>query len=609
MTGTDTTASGTQRSSRFGAALRALPFGKTLLVIVALALVLRLVQQAELADYVLFRVPLVDAQENVEWAAGLAQGAPEPQDAYYKPPLYPHALSWAMRLFGPGVGTACGLNTVLGCVNVALIALWLRCFAAPAVALGAAALAAIYGPFLYYEMQALPTTLGVTLSLLSLLLLGGVRRAGERGTAPWRLVLAGVVLGLLALTRPSFLLWAGVACFWLALGLRRWRAAVMVAVTAALTILPVTLRNRSRSGEWVLVSANSGINFYLGNNADWLRTWLLRPGLAWEDLVRRIPESERQGQARWDRYFMHQATHWVRTEPLDFVAAVGRKSLQYLSSAELDRNLDPRGFRSRSWVLRWTPRYACLVPWLLLGLVLAWRRRRRARLLVLFWGCGFVSTILVFVSERYRVDAAPAVIACTALAIGESLAFLRQRPLGRRAWPGTVLVVASAALAYGDWGGLGRAKGPEAAALEGVAYYKEGDLAHAVEALQRAVAEDPFDADAHYQLGTALQKQNRAAVALSSYEAAEKLVPTNPKPPMAAGWLLRSMGRREAALERYEKAARLDPTNSMVLLETAHLLEEMGRREPARGYYESALEHTTDAAVRDDARRALDRLR
>ncbi|HZM17268.1 MAG TPA: hypothetical protein VFE28_14800 [Candidatus Krumholzibacteria bacterium] len=587
---------------------RPLPFVRTLLGIVAIALALRLVQWAELRDYVLVRVPLVDAGENVEWAARLAQGTPEPQDVFYKPPFYPHALSWAMRLLGPGVGTAYAFNTVLGGVNVAAIAFWVRSFASPPVALAAAALAAIYRPFLYFEIQALPTTLGVTLSLASLLLLGGAMRAGGRRKLPWRLGAAGLTLGLLALTRPSFLLWTGTACLWLALGLRRWRSAVVVAVTAALTILPVTLMNRQRGGEWVLVSANGGINFYLGNNPDWQRTWLLRPGLAWEDLVRRIPESERQGQARWDRYFMRQAIHWARTEPFDFAAALGRRTLQYLSSAELDRNLDPRGFSRRSWVLRSTPRYACLAPWLLLGLVLAWRRRGSARLTVLFWGCGFVSTVLVFVSERYRVDAAPASIACTALAIGEVLSLLRRRPIGRSMGPVAGLVVVSAALAYSDLGGLGRVKGPQAAALEGVAYYKEGDLAHAVESLQLGVATDPFDADAHYQLGTALQKQRRTAVALASYEAAEQLVPTNPKPPMAAGWLLKSMGRRDEALQRYEKAARLDPTNSMVLLETAHLLEEMGRRDPARGYYESALEHATDAGTRDDARRALDRL-
>src|SRR5262245_45098984 len=106
-----------------------LPFVRTLLVIVTLALALRLVQWAELADYVLVRVPLVDAQENVDWAARLTQGASEPRDVFYKPPFYPHALSWAMRLFGPGVGTAYAFNTVLGCVNVAAIAFWVRSFA------------------------------------------------------------------------------------------------------------------------------------------------------------------------------------------------------------------------------------------------------------------------------------------------------------------------------------------------------------------------------------------------------------------------------------------------------------------------------------------------
>ena len=67
-------------------------------VILCVAALVRVVQYQELADYVLLQVPLVDAQENIEWAARLAQGGGEPADVYYKPPLYPHLLSWAPLL-------------------------------------------------------------------------------------------------------------------------------------------------------------------------------------------------------------------------------------------------------------------------------------------------------------------------------------------------------------------------------------------------------------------------------------------------------------------------------------------------------------------------------
>ncbi len=590
-------------------------FRTLLLVIVGLAVVVRVALDAELADYVLVRVPLIDAAENLEWAARLAGGGTEPRDVYYKPPLYPHVLAWAMRLLGPRVDTAIFLNQLLGVLNVVGLALWMRRFAGERVALGTAAVAAIYGPFLYYEVQALPTTLGLSLAIASLLLLTQPARngavAGEAAAWrnwPWREVLAGILLGSLALVRPTYLLWVIVAWIWLAADRRRVRSALVVALATILTLLPVVWRNRVRGGEWVLVSANGGINFFLGNNANWQQTWLLGPGLAWEDLVRDIPPSERRGQARWDRHFARQAQAWVQRQPMAFVEALGRKALHYTGHEDLDRNLDVRGFRAQSSILRLSPRYAWLAPWLFLGLVLAWRRGSAGRLAVLFWFCGLVSTVLVFFSERYRVDAAPAAIGFAVLGLGEVGAMIRRRST-LRPWQVATLVIGASVLAFGDWGDVGAARGPHAASLEGMAYYKEGNLERAIESLQRAVTADPADADAHYQLATALQKQHRPQDAMTAYQAAAALVPGNPKPPMAIGWLLAQTGRREEALLHYQRAAQVDSTNSIVHLETARLLEAMGRRDPAQRHFALALRHAPDIGLRQEAQRGLDRVR
>ena len=45
------------------------------------------------------------------------------------------------------------------------------------------------------------------------------------------------------------------------------RARVLILLGAALAIAPVTLRNRVVGGEWVLVTAGGGFNFYIGNHA------------------------------------------------------------------------------------------------------------------------------------------------------------------------------------------------------------------------------------------------------------------------------------------------------------------------------------------------------
>jgi tetratricopeptide repeat protein len=575
-----------------------------LAAILGLAVLVRLAVHAELADYVLYRVPLVDAEEYVEWGSRLAQGGGEPADVYYKPPLYPHVLGWAMRIGGPGVGTALFLNGALGVLNVWLFALWTRRLASPTLALIAAAAAAVYGPFLYFEAQALPTTLGITLGLAALLAL----LACDARPVKLRLAGAGLACGLLVLLRPSFAPAAAAACIWLAFRPAGWRGAASVALVACLTVLPITIRNRVQGGAWVPVSANGGINFFLGNNADAKRTAALSPGLEWEELVRRIPAAERRGQARWDRYFARQAWGWVRAAPGDFVAGLGRKTLEYLNSHEIDRNLDARGFRARSRVLRWAPRYAWLCVGLLLGLAVAWRSSASGRLAGLYWAACAAAVVLVFVSERYKVDAAPAALPAALLGMAEIVAHARRRQTCLRARSAWLWVALGAALAFNDVGGIRRLHPAQAAVLEGVAYYKEGRNADAVRRLQQALDATPDDPDAHYQLATALQKLNRDAEALQEFEAAGRLVPGNPKPSMGAGWILRRLGRFPEALERYERAAAADPDNPLVHLETAALLEQMGRLESARDRYTRAAALSEDPEIRRTAAAALARL-
>ena len=161
-----------------------------LLLIVLVATAARLVYNLEIRSYVLYRVPLVDAQEYVEWARNLARGGSELADAYYKAPFYPHFLSWWMRLLGPGVETAYVVNALLGIANVLLLWAWGRRVVGERAALVAAGVAAVYGPFLYYEMQPMPTTLAMTCRLGRWCSWVGERRchrAGGPRSPGWRL--------------------------------------------------------------------------------------------------------------------------------------------------------------------------------------------------------------------------------------------------------------------------------------------------------------------------------------------------------------------------------------------------------------------------------------
>lgn len=574
--------------------------------ILLLALFVRIATHFELRDYVLYQVPLVDAEDYVAWAQRASSGEAEAADVYYKAPLYPWVLSLAMRLFGRSVDAAYVLNALLGLCFIGLMGLWARRLFGTRIALVACALGAVYAPILYFEAQALPPPLVLLLSVLVLLVL---THGNARPAARW-LVIAGVSLGLLVLARPTFILWIPVAALWVGLRARpfAWRRALLVALTASAVVAPVTLRNWVRGGAWVLVSANGGINFYIGNNADAARTSALRPGLEWEELVRRIPAAERRGRARWDRWFARQAWRWVRDEPAQFVKGLANKALQYCNVHEIDRNLDARGFRAHSRVLRTAPRYAWLAPWLLLGMVLAWRRGASGQLAVLFVATSFAATIIFFVSERYKLDAVAATLPLAVAGCAEVITLVRRRATALPVGWIVALVVMAVVLSFPNWRGIRSIRPARAATLEGVALYAQGRNVEAVARLREAIAEDPSDVDAQCQLATALQRLNRYDEALESFERAASLLPGHPKPHAGAGFMLRQLHRPHEALERYNEALRQEPQNAVLLFETAELLESMGRTREAAAHYEAVLRLGADERLAAEARRRLQRL-
>ena len=141
---------------------------------------------------------------------------------------------------------------------------------------------------------------------LYLLLLDRILHAlTARDDRSW--LVAGLVGGLAAISRPNILLFLALLVPWVA-RLRPeqhkaeqnvgQRATVQPAGRAAnlrplffsglglmTVVLSVTLRNVVVGGDVVLISANGGINFHIGNNAEQDRAVAIPPGMAWEEMV------------------------------------------------------------------------------------------------------------------------------------------------------------------------------------------------------------------------------------------------------------------------------------------------------------------------------------
>ncbi len=162
----------------------------------------------------------------------------------FRPPLYPLLLAGAYEVGGNRIGSAQGLNVLLGSAVVVMVALLATRLGGRRAGLIAAVLAGVYPPLLANDGVPLSEPTGLLVMLLAI----WAFLAGRPG---W----AGVCCGLLVLTRPSAQLLVPLMTLvlWWKVGFRR---ALGFAVVAVLVVSPWVIRNESVYHQPVIVTSN-----------------------------------------------------------------------------------------------------------------------------------------------------------------------------------------------------------------------------------------------------------------------------------------------------------------------------------------------------------------
>jgi 4-amino-4-deoxy-L-arabinose transferase-like glycosyltransferase len=478
-----------------------------------------------------FDAPLIDADYYDYLGERLARGEGFDAGPFWQPPLYPVVLGGLYWLGGHSLWWPRLLQALLGSLSAVLAQdVARRLSGSRAVGLGAGLLVALHGSLVFYDGELLATSLGTFLGTAALWL--AVRESRGPGPA----LLCGVCIGLGALAVAPLLLLVLPLAWALARG-RRVHAVLCAAACAAL-VLCATLSNHARSGEWLLISANGGINLWLGNNADVDGAMAIRPGAAWEALVNEPARHGFHTPASQDAYFTRKALEWCGSRPLDCVGNLLWKARLLLLARELPRNEDLYVVRAQSpvlWALTPGPGglalpYALLWPLAAAGCVRVWRKWRakedaRAALTVVAAAAMLAApSVLFFVTGRYRAPLAP--VLCVLAALG--LQALLSRAASRAVPAGVALAV----LVLSVW--------PVRLAVDSVDFEAElhyavggrlarlGDDAGAVAAWRHAVLRKPDYLEAGFNLGLALERLGQPEEAARTYASLLRWYPREP---------------------------------------------------------------------------------
>ncbi len=420
-------------------------FWGALLAILILALLVRVAVVLTTPDY----RPQTDSADYDRIALSLAQHHSFPDSALaltptptaFRGPLFPMALAGAYKLVGVSSASSrweAGrlLEALLGTIAVALVALIARRLWGSGVALLSGLAAAVYPPLvlvgssLMSESLYIPLVLGAVLAAL-------VQR--DRGGG-WRWALvAGALIGLLALTRANGIALVIPLAFLVWTQRPRWswsslRPPLVLVATAAVMLIPWTVRNYHAFGELVPITTEGGyatvgeFNDYTARRTDFPAMWTppILEIAQIADLARHLNEAQLADRLN------SMAVDYLTAHPTYLGKVVFWNTARLFGLTGTRFELSIAGSEAYPRYLVSLSVYSFWVLGLLALLGILTGAARRTPLA--FWACPvviFLSCVFIIGSTRYRAPADPFLIMLAAAGCLAAVARLRGRPRRR----------------------------------------------------------------------------------------------------------------------------------------------------------------------------------
>jgi 4-amino-4-deoxy-L-arabinose transferase-like glycosyltransferase len=550
-------------------------------LVVGVALATRVGALASVADTRAARFPQVDAATYWEQALMLAAGADPFPEGFYQPPGYPWFLAALGALTGrPELGITRLVQAGMGVATVGLL-IWLgrrlgERLAAPWVGAVAGAVYALNPSALLFEMDILTPAL-TTLLLVAALFAMGVGDVPR----PWRAALAGLCMGLAAEVHATFLAPAALLVAHLAWQRSTRMAATALAAGVFLGVAPTLSTNLVRFGQPTIVSLNTGINLYLGNNPRWRDTSFLRPGLPFRQLALEA-EPDRRNQAERDRYWRDRAIAESSAHPDAWLGALATRLVWSVNNTEIPRNEDYRcrtGTGPLAWVSFLPARFGLVFPLAAFGAVATARRNPAAGRLLTLWFGLHLPMVLFLVADRYRTATWPLLALFAPLGAAALAAAFRAWRTERRASPAPLLLLPLAAVPWFQIDARTALQPAWCLHSEANLAMSDGAVDEAIGLYEQAVALDPHDIGAWLLLADQRARKNDVAGAAAAMEPVLAAFPDHYPSLMAMSGYLRSLGDVDGAIDTLTRAYRVPGERTNTGVRLVRLLAEARRQD------------------------------
>ncbi len=391
-------------------------------LVIAVALLTRLIYLAQYGGTPFYSVPMWDAGEYNDMAIALSKGHLHHSFAF-RPALYPLLLGIVYMIFGVGPLFPSLLQIAVGVYACVLVQRITTRLFGDGAGLGAGLAAALCGMMVFFDLELMPTGLEALLMLLlieSLIKIVDNRNKKEIDFSQRRNAsgaLAGLWFALSVLTRPVMLPLMPVILIWMWSIKVGWQN-LMAFVGIGLSALLVTMLINVNAGNGPLMTpAQGGVNFYIGNRpgADGFTATLpnVGPGWGWDTIWRLADKAEgRELTAiEVDSHYWKLGGQEIAADPVAWVKLIVRKAWMFWNHLEISNDRDIYYHAHRYPVIGWLLwiGVSLFLPFAMVGLWVA-GQDRRVTLLNIILMFYTVVVVMFFVNGRFRHPLTPILI-------------------------------------------------------------------------------------------------------------------------------------------------------------------------------------------------------
>jgi Tetratricopeptide repeat len=543
-----------------------------------------------------------------QWANEILHGQFAQHLAFYGLPGYAYLLAFLYRVFGenpfiPGLLQA-GVDAG---VAVLIYQISLRIFGSAGstssaenssprlIGLFAAVGWGFFVPAQAYSVVLMPTTWFIFVFWWV------VWRVVRSDTAPGRLecFLLGLLIGLTATGVATIL--AIVPLIWAALFLererRRWKALGtrlgLLLAGLALGMSPCWIHNYFIAKDPVLLSAHSGINFWIGNNPEATGYPRFPPGLR-AGQAAMLQDSITQAEAAAGRslkhaevsaYWSNKAKTYLTSHPGDWLALLARKLRNFWSAFQYDDLSIITSLREQNVIFPGVP-FGLVAALAIPGIFLGWRLAPRSRWILAAILLSMLALLGVFITERYRLVTVPGLLIFAAFGLSVFWRSLSERQLKTTVIYFALLVSATIFVAWPQ-------RDPSLWALDaynsGWQALESNNLPLAEKKLAVAYAYVPGNSETLFALGNLRLAQNDPAEAQSFYRAVIDLDPQHKGAFNNLGVIALDANHYTEAEKWFRRAEDVDPRNAKTHFLLAKTLLAKDDRGAARAEIDTAI--------------------